>query len=247
MRGYDSTSYGDGFADVYDEWYADVTDVAATVARMGGLAGDAGHVLELGVGTGRLAAPMAAAGLRVVGVDSSQAMLDRIPGRPGGETVEAILGDMVDDLPDGPFDASLVAYNTIFNLLDAASQQRCFEAVAARLRPGGRFVVEAIVPDPTAPSGGDVSVRSMAADRVVLSVSDHRPDEQRTSGQFIELTESGGVRLRPWAIRWAPPHELDAMAGAAGFEVEDRVADMSGTPFDDRSAHHVTIYRLRVA
>ena len=78
MRGYHERSYGDGFADVYDEWYADVTDVDATVRRMTALAGAGGSVLELGVGTGRLAVPMAAAGLRVVGVDSSQPMLDRL-------------------------------------------------------------------------------------------------------------------------------------------------------------------------
>jgi SAM-dependent methyltransferase len=243
VRGYDSTTYGDGFADVYDEWYADVTDVGATVRCMVELAGVGGRVLELGVGTGRLAAPMAAAGLTVVGVDSSAAMLARIPSQPGGDGVTAIRGDMVHDVPDGPFDACLIAYNTLFNLLDARDQQRCFEVVADRLRPGGAFVVEAIVPDPSAPAGGDVSVRSMTADRVVLSVSDHRPDEQRTSGQFVELTEAGGVRLRPWSIRWAPPAELDAMAAAAGFELADRRADMAGTPFDEHADHHVSIYR----
>lgn len=244
MQGYDSTSYGEGFADVYDEWYGGVTDVDATVARMLDLAGSGGRLLELGVGTGRLAAPMAAAGLAVTGIDSSATMLDRIRRHPGGDRVIAVHGDMVDDLPDGPFDVCLVAYNTLFNLLDPAEQRRCFRAVAACLRPAGRFVVEAIVPDPSAPAGGDVSVRSITADRVVLSVSDHRPDEQRTHGQFVELTESGGVRLRPWAIRWASPGQLDAMAADAGFTLEERVADMAGTPFDDDSDHHVSVYRI---
>ena len=243
VHGYDSTSYGDGFADVYDEWYAEVTDVAATVGRLVGLAGPSGRVLELGAGTGRLAAPMAVAGLEVVGIDSSAAMLARIAAQPGGEQVTALHGDMVRDLPDGPFDACLVAYNTLFNLLDAVDQQQCFRSVAERLRPGGAFVVEAIVPDLGAPAGGDVSVRSMTTDRVVLSVSDHRPAEQRTSGQFVELTEAGGVRLRPWSIRWAPPAELDAMAAAAGFELAERFADMAGAPFDDDADHHVSIYR----
>ncbi len=243
MHGYDSTSYGDGFADVYDEWYANVTDVGATVRRMVGLVGAGGRVLELGVGTGRLAGPMAVAGLTVVGIDSSAAMLARIPSQPGGDRIVAICGDMVRDLPDGPFDACLVAYNTLFNLLDVTEQQRCFGAVAERLRPGGSFVVEAIVPDPAAPAGGDVSLRTMTADRVVLSVSDHRPAEQRTSGQFVELTEAGGVRLRPWSIRWAPPAELDAMAAAAGFDLAARFADMDGAVFDEHADHHVSIYR----
>ncbi|MFK7916697.1 MAG: class I SAM-dependent methyltransferase [Ilumatobacter sp.] len=247
MRGYDSTSYGDGFADVYDEWYAEVTDVEATVERMVGLAGPGGSVLELGVGTGRLAIPMSTAGLRVVGIDSSDAMLARLADHPDAGDVTAVLGDMVHELPAGPFDSCLVAYNTIFNLLDAGTQQRCFTEVAARLRPGGSFVVEAIVPDTEAPTGSNVSVRSMSVDRVVLSVSDHRPDEQRTSGQFVEFTEAGGVRLRPWSIRWASPEELDDMAAAAGFVVEQRHGDMSGTEFDDDAVHHVTVYRLAVS
>ena len=247
MHGYGSASYGDGFADVYDEWYEAVTDVDATVHRIVGLAAPGTRVLELGVGTGRLAAPLVVAGMDVVGIDSSRAMLDRIATRPGGASVVTVHGDMVDDVPEGPFDVCLVAYNTIFNLLDARRQQECFAGVAARLRAGGAFVVEAIVPDPSAPSGSDVSLRSMTVDRVVLSVSDHRPAEQRTAGQFVEFTESGGVRLRPWEIRWAPPAELDAMALAAGFTLVDRFADMSGTAFDDDADHHVSIYRLRPA
>lgn len=258
MHGYDSTSYGDGFADVYDDWYADVTDVNATVERVvatldgtlhGTLAGEAGRVLELGVGTGRLAFPLAERGLSVVGVDSSQAMLDRLaerqqqPNSLQAASVDAICGDMATGLPDGPFDVALIAYNTLFNLLADGEQQACFNAVAQRLVPGGAFIVEAVVPDETAPSGSDVSVRSMAVDRVVLSVSDHQPDEQRTSGQFVEFTESGGVRLRPWSIRWASVPGLDAMAAHAGLSVDARFGDMSGTEFTEHSTQHVTIYR----
>jgi SAM-dependent methyltransferase len=243
VHGYDSTSYGEGFADVYDEWYAEVTDVDATVSLVDALAGSGRRVLELGVGTGRLAIPMARRGLHVTGIDSSSAMLERLAAHPDGASVTAICGDMVDDLPDAEFEVCLVAYNTLFNLLDADAQQRCFVEVARRLTVGGSFVVEAIVPDDDAPAGRDVSVRSMAADRVVLSVSDHRPDEQRTNGQFVELTEAGGVRLRPWSIRWADPDELDAMAAAAGLVLERRVGDMGGTPFDDGSDQHVSVYR----
>jgi SAM-dependent methyltransferase len=247
VRGYKSNSYGDGFADVYDEWYADVTDVGATVARLAELAGPGGNVLELGVGTGRLAVPMADAGLSVTGIDSSAAMLEQLASRDPNGRVASIAGDMVDDLPAGPFDAALVAYNTLFNLLAEGAQQRCFTAVAGRLRPGGRFVVEAFVPDAEQPSGSngsDVSVRSMEVDRVVLSVSRHSPDGQQASGQFVEFTESGGVRLRPWSVRWATVQQLDAMATAAGFDVEERFGSMTGEPFTDDSTQHVTVYRL---
>jgi SAM-dependent methyltransferase len=244
MRGYDDRSYGDGFADVYDDWYADVTDVDATVGRMLALAGPDGRVLELGVGTGRLAVPMAAAGLRVAGVDTSAAMLGRLAERDPSGVVDVVCGDMVTDLPDGPFDAVLVAYNTIFNLPDEQRQLACFAAVAARLRPGGSFVVEAFVPDvEVAPAtGSDVSVRSLAVDQVVISVSVNDPERQRIEGQFVQLSEAGGVRLRPWSIRWATPEQLDAMAHATGLRLADRRADMSGTPFTDDSPHHVSVY-----
>lgn len=244
VRGYDHRSYGDGFADVYDDWYADVTDVDATVDRLLELAGVDGRVLELGVGTGRLAVPMATAGLRVVGIDASAAMLAELRDRDPEGRVEAILGDMADGLPDGPFDAVLIAYNTIFNLLGEHDQPQLFQRVAERLGPTGVFVVEAFVPDVRAEDGSsEVSVRSMAVDHVVLSVSVNRPDEQLFEGQFVEFSEHGGVRLRPWSIRWATPGQLDDMAAAAGLRLVDRVGDMAGTPFTDDSRQHVSMYR----
>ena len=252
MLGYNSTSYGTGFADVYDDWYGDVTDVAATVSRMVGLVGTVGTVstvstvspvLALGAGTGRLAIPLAQAGLGVTAVDSSREMLDQLRALDPDGSVTVVHGDMVEDLPDGPFDAALIAYNTIFNLLGDGAQQACFSAVAARLAPDGVFVVEAFVPETDTPASSDVSVRSMAVDRVVLSVSQTTPSSQQAEGQFIEITEAGGVRLRPWSVRWATPEQLDAMATAAGLVLDARHADMAGTPFDAESAHHVSVYR----
>ncbi len=244
VRGYDQRSYGDGFADVYDEWYADVTDVGATATRLAEVAGDRGRVLELGVGTGRLAVPMADVGLHVIGIDSSEAMLTKLAERDIDRRVESILGDMIDDLPDGPFDAVLIAYNTIFNLLDDGEQQRLFHQVAARLTPNGAFVVEAFVPD-FGPGDGasEVGVRSMAVDHVVLSVSVNRPEQQLAEGQFVQFSESGGVQLRPWSIRWSTPAQLDAMAATAGLQLDERVADMAGAAFTGDSAQHVSIYR----
>ena len=244
VRGYDHRSYGDGFADVYDEWYAHVTDVEATTARLLELAGAGGRVLELGVGTGRLAIPMAEAGLRVVGVDSSEAMLSRLAERDVAGRVEVVLGDITGDLPAGPFDAVLVAYNTIFNLIGDGDQPRLYEHVADRLAPGGAFVVEAFVPGLHGEDGSSaVTVRSMTVDQVVLSVSVNRPIDQTAEGQFIEVSEDGGVRLRPWSIRWSTIEQLDAMASAAGLRLDARFGDMAGTAFTTDSAQHVSIYR----
>lgn len=240
MRGYGASSYGDGFADVYDDWYRGISDVGATVGTLAELA-DGGPVLELGVGTGRLAIPLAAAGVEVTGVDASDAMLARLASKDGAGRVTVARGDMVDDLPAGPFALAFVAYNTLFNLVTAERQQECFRAVAARLRPGGRFVVEAFVPTPQ--PGPEVAVRSLESDRVVLSVSVRDDANQRAEGHFVELTESGGVRLRPWSIRYAPPAELDRMAVDAGLELQERWEDFARNAFTSDSDRHVSVYR----
>ena len=130
---------------------------------------------------------------------------------------------------------AFVAYNTLFNLTGDGAQPACFRAVADRLLPGGRFVVEAFVPEDPPRSGDDVGVRTMTADRVVLSVARHDPERQAAAGQFVELTEAGGVRLRPWSIRYATPAQLDAIAGAAGFVLEHRWEAFGGAPFGDDS------------
>jgi SAM-dependent methyltransferase len=244
VDGYDDTTYGRAFADVYDDWYSGISDVDATVADLARLAGD-GPVLELGVGTGRLAVPLAqrAPRVTVVGVDSSDAMLDRLRARPQPPNLVARCGDMVDGLPGGPFSLAFVAYNTIFNLLTEDRQRACFAAVAERLAPGGRFVIEAFVPDEPPRDGDRVEIRTLAADRVVLSISRHDALTQRADGQFVELTETGGVRLRPWSIRYASPVELDRMALAAGLAVEHRWEAFGGVPFGASSSRHVTVYR----
>lgn len=244
VHGYDDTTYGRAFADVYDDWYERVSDVDTTVAELVALAGD-GPVLELGVGTGRLAIPLAerATHLHVTGVDTSAEMLHRLRARRHPPTLATHLGDMVDGLPDGPFSLVFVAYNTIFNLLTPDRQRACFAAVARRLAPGGRFAVEAFVPDSPPRDGDHVEVRTLAADRVVLSISRHAAATQRVDGQFVELTEGDGVRLRPWSIRYAGPDELDAMASAAGLTVEHRWEAFDRTRFHPGSARHVTVYR----
>jgi SAM-dependent methyltransferase len=246
MQGYDDNTYGDAFADVYDDWYEDISDVQLTVVELLELAAG-GPVLELGVGTGRIAVPLAEAGLadaiKVVGIDASEAMLARLAWRDPGRLVEAVRGDMSSELPDGPFGLVFAAYNTLFNLTGEGAQARCFSAVADRLRPGGRFLVEAFVPDDPPRRGDDIGVRSMAADRVVLSVSVNDPDRQSASGQFVELTEAGGVRLRPWSIRYSTVEQLDEFASAAGLSLEHRWESFDRTPFDDDSSRHVSVYR----
>lgn len=246
MDGYDPATYGDRFASVYDDWYAGITDAsrcAELLAELADLDHDAGGgpVLELGVGTGRLALPLSALGVQVVGVDTSEGMLAELAAKPGAGAVEAVVGDMADPpLGDRRFAVVFVAYNTLFNLVDPGDQQRCFTSAARRLLPGGSFVVEAFVPAPGQAQQA-VAPRTITADRVVLSVSQTDPGRQEAMGQYVDITEAG-ISLRPWHIRWSTLDELDAMAAEAGLVLADRWADWERSPFGVDSPSHVSRY-----
>ena len=243
MDGYTDSTYGDAFADVYDEWYQSISDIDSTVDLLAEIAGELAPlpVLELGVGTGRLAIPLAAKGFEVVGLDSSAAMLAKLAEHDKANSVRGCLGDMVEDQPAGPFGLVFVAFNTFFNLRSEDRQQACFDAVARRLVPGGAFLIEAFVPEPQ--PGTSVGVRSMTVESVVLTVTTHDDAAQTAHGHYISISESGGVRMRPWAIRYATVDQLDAMAALSGFRLEERWEDAQRAPFTADSARHITFYR----
>jgi SAM-dependent methyltransferase len=251
LPGYRPSTYGEAMADVYDDWFAAALDTDGAVGFLGPLArsvgGDGARVLELGVGTGRIALPLAQEGLAVTGVDASAAMLAALKAKPGGELVRAVEADMADlpALDGGPFDVAFVAWNSLFNLTSEADQGRCLRAVAGVLSgPDARFVVEAFVPDEggTAPRDS-VEVRTMTTDSVVLAVSRHDPTTQEVGGHYVQFSEAGGVRLRPWYLHYLTPAQLDRLAGAAGLSLVDRWADWAGSPFEpDASPGHVSVY-----
>jgi SAM-dependent methyltransferase len=244
MEGYRPETYGERIADVYDNLFAGVSDVPATVAFLDGLVSTRpARVLELAVGTGRLAIPLAARGHGVTGIDVSAAMLDRLRAADVDQRVTGVLGDMVDDLPAGPFDLVFVAFNSLFMVADADRQRQCFTAVAEVLAPGGAFVVEAFVPYDPPHGGSNIEVRSMTADRVVLAIDITDPESQTVRGQFVDLTDGEPARLRPFVLRYSTPAELDGWAEAAGLCLAERHADVTGAPFTDDSPFHVSVFR----
>jgi SAM-dependent methyltransferase len=264
VDGYGPSTYGDRFADVYDDWYQGVSDVEATVARVAALAGPGGRVLELGAGSGRLAVPLAARGLEVWAVDASEAMLDRLRARSGGDRVHAVVDDMAalaapplttppltgagtGASPDAGFAVVLCAFNTLFNLTDTDAQRRCLRRVRELLAPGGVLVVEAFVPPPGDEGGaavGAVEPRHIGLDEVVLTVSRLDPATHTITGQHVQITEAG-VRLRPWVLHFATPPELDALAAEAGLALVERHAGWHGEAFDDAADVHVSTYAAR--
>jgi SAM-dependent methyltransferase len=246
MQGYDNTSYGEAFADVYDDWYSDIGDVDAAVEVLAQLAQDAGAlpIVELGVGTGRIAIPLAQRvhPTKVIGIDSSAAMLDKLAAKDCEHAPVLVLGDMIDSLPDGPLGVVFVAFNTFFNLGSEQLQRSCMHAVAQRLSLNGCLVIEALVPDDPPRTGSSVDVKSLTRDRVVLSVARYDGDEQSAEGQFVEFTETGGVRLRPWSIRYTSPSQLDDMAAAAGLSCRHRWQTFAKDPFTPDCTRHVSVY-----
>jgi SAM-dependent methyltransferase len=250
VEGYDAGTYGERFADVYDDWYGDVTDADACTAALASLAGanGGGPVLELGVGSGRLALPLAERGVEVHGIDASPAMLDRLRAKPGSDLVRVTVGDMAAlDLADPPaFAVVFVAFNTFFNLATEAAQRRCLTRVAELLAPNGAFVLEGFVPADADGDGvdGSVTPSRLTADEVVLTVSQRDRAAQTITGQHVHITEAG-IRLRPWHLRYLSPAQLDELASGAGLVLEHRAAGWDGEPFTDESTVHVSTYRHR--
>ncbi|MGN9809096.1 class I SAM-dependent DNA methyltransferase [Micromonospora sp. BQ11] len=238
---FDPSAYGRHAADVYDEAYAHL-DPTAAVERLASLA-DGGPVCEFGVGTGRLALPLVARGVPVSGIEGSPEMAEGLRAKPGGDAVELAVGDFAATRVPGEFTLVVLAFNTVFALPDQAAQVACFRNAAAHLRPGGRFVIEAWVPDPGAfRAGSALRPVRVTENEVLLEAALLHPAEQRMTTTKIRLTDTG-VRLLPANHRYAWPAELDLMAELAGMRREHRWADWTGQPFTDDSRTHVSVYR----
>lgn len=242
MENYDASSYGDRIAAIYDDLYEDSMDTTATVDLLAELAGK-GRALELGIGTGRVAVPLAARGVEVEGIDASEAMVEKLRRRRGGQDIPVTIGDFADVAVDGRFQLIYIPFTTFFALPSQTEQIRCLGNVAAHLEPGGWFVLDAFVPDVRRFDGGQaVSVPKVESDRVLLDVSRHDPVNQTIHSSHVLLSD-GGVRLFPVLIRYAWPAELDAMALVAHLTLAHRYADYNRRPFDAISPRHVSIYR----
>jgi SAM-dependent methyltransferase len=240
-EGYDAAAYGDRIADVYDELPTHPRDADAAAAFLADLAGP-GPALELAIGTGRLALPLAERGVAVSGIDASEAMVAKLRAKPGGDRIPVAIGDFADVPVDGRFALICVVYTTFFALPDRDAQRRCFERVADHLAPGGRFVVEAFVPDPSRfERGQHVEVRHVGEDSVLLSLSRHDAATQRVDSLLVRLGNDS-VQTWPVHLRYSYPSELDLMAEAAGLRLEQRWGGWEQEPFTGDSVKHVSVY-----
>ena len=232
--------FGRLWADTYDG--PGNPDPAPAVDLLADLAGG-GPVLELAIGTGRVALPLAERGLDVEGVEASPEMVAKMRAKPEGDRLPVTIGDMADVPVPGPYRLAYLVFNTLFNLVDAERQAACFRNVARVLAPGGAFVIEAFVPDPADFDRDEqVHMRSVTEDSATIRV--HQYD--RAAQTFVRQTitfDREGVHLHPFSMRYLWPNQIDELAERAGLRLADRYADWHRSPFITSSTSHVSVYR----
>src|ERR1700744_2147539 len=208
------------------------------VDLLAGLAGS-GRALELGIGTGRIALPLAGRGVPVHGIDLSRAMVARLRAKPGGGAIGVSIGDFATTRVDGTFSVVYLVFNTIMNLTTQDAQVACFANAAAHLAPGGCFVIEVGVPElRKLPPGQDVVPFQVSPSRWAYDWYDTAT--QAMSSNYV-TAERGRGRFRSIPFRYVWPAELDLMARLAGMRLRDRGAGWTGEPFTSQSGQHVSV------
>ncbi|HEU4511784.1 MAG TPA: class I SAM-dependent methyltransferase [Nocardioidaceae bacterium] len=201
-----------------------------------------GPALELAIGTGRVAIPLAARGLSVTGIELSQPMVDQLRRKVPATELPVVTGDMATTAVPGRFSLVYVVWNSIGNLCTQEEQVQCFRNAARHLSPGGRFVVELWVPGIRRFPPGQAAVPFEVTDRHVGFDTYDMVTQQGTSHHFRRLDE-GSTRYGYSNFRYIWPAECDLMARLAGMELEQRVADWHGAPFTSDSESHVSVWR----
>lgn len=241
IKGYQPVmSFGDDYAQRDRDFQRG--DEEAAVAFLEHRAGS-GPALELGIGTGRIALPLVARGIRVDGIDLSQSMVDQLRTKPGGDQLSVTIGDFSNVSVAGTYSLIYVVFNTLFNLLTQDDQIRCFQNVASHLTDDGVFVVETYTPTFLYQLNNNqyVETEAIGVDSVRLDVLRHDAATQVIEESHVSLTEAG-IRFNPVVQRYSWPSELDLMARMAGLRLKERFGGWHQEPFTSNSQLHISVY-----
>jgi SAM-dependent methyltransferase len=234
--------FGERVAQRYDESSADMFQSAVVDPVVDLLAELAGHgaALELGIGTGRIALPLARRGIRVHGIDLSEAMVARLRAKPGAQQIGVTIGDFATTTVEGRFTVAYLVFNTIMNLTTQDGQIACFQNVAAHLEPGGCFVVEVQVPDLRRLPPGE-SFRPFTVSATRLGFDEYETASQGLISHHYRVVDD---KLEVWSIpfRYVWPSELDLMARIAGMTLRERWSGWKREPFMGDSTMHVSVW-----
>lgn len=239
MEGFDpATSFGPDVARRYDDDSRgdeiETVDLLAELARDGG-------ALEFAIGTGRIALPLAARGVKVHGIELSRDMVHRLRDKPGGRDLTVTMGDMSRVKAEGRYRLVYLVFNTIYNLLTQEDQVSCFENAARHLADDGVFLIEAGAPQAWLRGNQFVDAEYVGNDEVVLDVNQYNPVTQILDESHVHLSNNG-VRLGPISQRIAFPGELDLMARIAGLRLLGRWGGWRREPFTRDSTRHISVY-----
>lgn len=238
----DDAYFGEAEAARYDESASDMFDqavVSATVDFLADLAGT-GRALELGVGTGRIALPLASRGVPVHGIELSRAMVARMRAKPGGENVDVTIGDFATTVVEGQFSVAYVVFNTFMNLMTQEAQIACFRNVAAHLQLGGYFVMEVMTPDLQRLPPGE-TVRPFSVGEARLGFDEYNIAEQGLKSHHFRLVDDRWERFSiPFRYVW--PAELDLMAEIAGMKPRQRWSGWKRESFTSDSRNLVAVW-----
>jgi SAM-dependent methyltransferase len=231
----------------YDESSAEMFDpavVGPTVDFLADLAGS-GRALELGIGTGRIALPLAERGVPVHGIELSRAMAARLRAKPGGEGIGVTIGDFSTTAVDGTFSLAYLVFNTIGNLTTQAAQVACFRNAAAHLEPGGCFVIELGIPELQRLPPGE-TMRVFDAGQTHWGVDEYDVASQGLTSHHFELVD-GRFERHSFPFRYVWPAELDLMAELAGMSLRERWSGWKREPFTSDSRKHVSVWEKPTA
>ena len=238
----DDGHFGEEVAARYDESSAEMFDPAVlepVVDVLVELAGD-GRALEFGIGTGRVALPLAQRGVPVHGIELSKAMVARLRAKPGGDDIGVTIGDFATATVDATFSVAYLVFNTIGNLTTQAAQVACFRNAAAHLEPGGCFVIEVGVPAlQWLPPGETACVFHISEAR--WGIDEYDVAGQGLRSHHFEVVD-GSVQHFSVPFRYVWPSELDLMAQLAGMRLRERWSDWSREPFTSDSRKHVSVW-----
>jgi SAM-dependent methyltransferase len=241
---HDDGYFGEDVASRYDDDDVSISGPEAiepVVDLLVELAGD-GRALELGIGTGRIALPLAARGVPVHGIDMSRAMVRRLRSKPGGEDIGVTIGDFATARAGGTFSLAYLVFNTISNLTTQDAQVACFGNVAAQLDPGGCFVIENGIPDLRRLPPGQTFVPFHVSDQR-LGFDEYDVANQGLVSHHLTVEDGKAWRISmPFRYTW--PAELDLMARLAGMRLRDRWSGWRREPFTSDSTSHVSVWEL---
>jgi SAM-dependent methyltransferase len=235
--------FGEQVAELYDQESGGMFDPAVVdpvVDFLVELAGG-GAALELGIGTGRIAIPLAARGVPVHGIDLSEAMLAKLRAKPGAEGIAVTRGDFATTRVYGTFSVAYLVFNTIENLTTQGEQVACFQNVAAHLEPGGCFVIEVTVPDLRRLPYGETFVLFDVGESHV-GIDEYDVANQGLVSHHFQRTPDGSFERSSGPFRYVWPSELDLMARIAGMTLRERWADWTREPFTSESRKHVSVW-----